>query len=600
MTPTKAPAFAHDINVIDCESLEIINYTAEMEYVALSYVWRLANVDLVSSGRPTMEAHRACGRFLPLTIPRVVHNAMTVTKDIGYRYLWVDQYCIDQSAPKEVINKHVSQMNLIYSEAKVTIIAASTQGALPGVGSTRRDPQKVLITKGHTGRDGSGITLFTTKPAIDDAIVNSVWSTRGWCFQEAVLSPRRLFFTDQEIYFESRDMWCSESYPEPKALLQGLLYSKSFQSLSLEGNSWLALLKSRGAESEFDLNDLRGLFWAELGIFLDLVEAYSKKQMTLSSDVLNGFRGIMGNFSRRNPSFQTLQGMPIFDPLAKKTEPSETSQSLELGCFQERSFVSVLGWQNFGSKRRAGFPSWSWACKMGTPSWPYVPHEIYGDNVMGELTLHIRAVESTSGQVVDLSHAPTYFQGSEEPIFLHGETIEVPVKRLMLGNVWSRRFFDSKVTKLYRRYSSLKKWLINKKDRVWYKGRSTKMNHGTMISGSRKLSKILRWSRLKACFAQETWYIHWWRWDARELYGVEIRQRLDDGRWSILLMHKAPGRADGMIVSWDTHQGSESRNAHELKPCSRVGLAQVLNSSQSGRLFTEDNPNLDTILFRLG
>jgi hypothetical protein len=51
-------------------------------------------------------------------------------------------------------------------------------------------------------------------------IQSSAWITRGWTYQEAVLSRRCLFFTDEQVYFVCKQMTCCEaihSLPNPKA-----------------------------------------------------------------------------------------------------------------------------------------------------------------------------------------------------------------------------------------------------------------------------------------------------------------------------------------------------------------------------------------------
>ncbi|KAK8022198.1 hypothetical protein PG993_012965 [Apiospora rasikravindrae] len=153
--------------VIDCRSYTIVNYSAEMRYFALSYVWGLAGRDMVSlDNRRSVEASALS---LPPMVPRVVLNAMQVVTDLGYQYLWVDQFCIDQSAGQEHVGDHISKMDLIYSNALVTIIAASSQGALPGVGGTPRAGQMMLNIRGRVdekmGTMEDDITVFSTPPA---------------------------------------------------------------------------------------------------------------------------------------------------------------------------------------------------------------------------------------------------------------------------------------------------------------------------------------------------------------------------------------------------------------------------------------------------
>jgi hypothetical protein len=48
---------------------------------------------------------------------------MIVTKRLGFRYLWVDRYCINQNNADEVAEQ-CSKMDLICQHAELTIIAA--------------------------------------------------------------------------------------------------------------------------------------------------------------------------------------------------------------------------------------------------------------------------------------------------------------------------------------------------------------------------------------------------------------------------------------------------------------------------------------------
>ncbi|KXJ94530.1 heterokaryon incompatibility protein-domain-containing protein [Microdochium bolleyi] len=182
--------------------MAVIPRTDDMEYIALSYVWVLGNAQMVTIKDHFASEHDG-GLHLPASIPAVVDNAMTVVRELGYRYLWVDQFCIDQNGADKA--EHISRMDLIYASAAVTIIAASSRGALPGVGSTPRMPQ-AIVTLGE-------ITIFATTPFANQAIKSSVWNTRGWCFQESVLSPRRLYFTDHQVLFQTSSIALSDTFP---------------------------------------------------------------------------------------------------------------------------------------------------------------------------------------------------------------------------------------------------------------------------------------------------------------------------------------------------------------------------------------------------
>ena len=78
---------------------------------------------------------------------------------------------------------------------------------LPGVGETSRTPQATASL--------NRLCVISTITDPHASIRSSRWASRGWTFQEAVLSRRCLFFTDQQMYFECNSMSCFESIYSP-------------------------------------------------------------------------------------------------------------------------------------------------------------------------------------------------------------------------------------------------------------------------------------------------------------------------------------------------------------------------------------------------
>jgi hypothetical protein len=70
-----------DLKVIDCTQAKVIDAPAECQYTALSYVWGKENN--TSQGHSSNDLLRA---------PQTIVDAMIVTRELGYRYLWVDRY----------------------------------------------------------------------------------------------------------------------------------------------------------------------------------------------------------------------------------------------------------------------------------------------------------------------------------------------------------------------------------------------------------------------------------------------------------------------------------------------------------------------------
>lgn len=194
-----------DFRLIHCETLVVVDATDMMSWAALSYVWAIAqdsheNPMRYSDGVPE-------SRRLPNKIPGVVLDAIEVAKSLGYDYIWVDRYCIDQSDMAH-IDDQIPKMDRIYHGADQTIIAATQKNGLPGVGMTPRTPQSVVPFP-------DGLTLFVM-PSVSREKIISPWSFRGWTYQEEMLSRRRLYFTGYEMLFECNgSLSCWESIHEP-------------------------------------------------------------------------------------------------------------------------------------------------------------------------------------------------------------------------------------------------------------------------------------------------------------------------------------------------------------------------------------------------
>src|SRR5438045_3977911 len=53
--------------------------------------------------------------------------------------------------------------------------------------------------------------FLTSLPTLQQQIEKSQWGCRGWTLQEALLSPRCLYFTYDQLYFQCNLAQCCES-----------------------------------------------------------------------------------------------------------------------------------------------------------------------------------------------------------------------------------------------------------------------------------------------------------------------------------------------------------------------------------------------------
>lgn len=331
-------AVVTNLNLINCEYLAVEQGRPQVPYVALSYVWGSST----ACGQYSLESTFGGASSLPSVLPPVILDAIAVTKSLGFRYLWVDKFCIDQ-VNNDVKHDQITHMDSVYENAEITIIAAAgvdEAHGLPGVRSKARSTQPVA-------RIG-GLTVLSTMTDIQDSIRSSRWFTRGWTFQEALLTRRRLVFTEEQVYFECGAMNCSESFSGSIDALHQEYGSTSPQYLRagmFERSGWQKFVGFRGRPG-----DTLNIFIR----YLTAVEDYTARELRFDQDSLTAFAGIIKKFERAREPIIQLWGIPT---------------TIKRRQLTERCFVEALCWSHAHSCwdsllrpiRRPDFPSWSWA-----------------------------------------------------------------------------------------------------------------------------------------------------------------------------------------------------------------------------------------------
>lgn len=184
------------MRVFDVEEGCVVMAPPHCKYASLSYVWgKPSDQDL--SARTENITNLEKKGYLYKNLPTATfHDAMVACAKLGLRYLGTDRLCILQDA---IQDKHtqVNAMDVIYSCSVVTLVVLAGVNAhydLPGVHMRKRTPGPILETQ--------GLYLIREPDTYTKACDFAVWASRGWTLQEAVLSPRLLFFTNDGVYFE--------------------------------------------------------------------------------------------------------------------------------------------------------------------------------------------------------------------------------------------------------------------------------------------------------------------------------------------------------------------------------------------------------------
>ena len=263
--PTLEIARELNIHLIDVHDHRIIPATLAENYVALSYVWG-PNMK-PSLTRDTMSKLSSKGGLEDFLIPRTLMDAVYLVKCIGMQYLWVDSLCIVQDDDNDR-QQQLTIMDSIFSGAKLLVVAATGSDAnagLPGIGSTpRRISQRIeKIT---------GTQFITAQPSVQQAIEQSVWNSRGWTFQEAILSRRALVFTESLVYWCCQVDTCREDIsswsPDGGLILNEInsIWPHRFQAHRLGTCRTFFYCQLAEAFSQRSLKEKRDVVWAFIGI----------------------------------------------------------------------------------------------------------------------------------------------------------------------------------------------------------------------------------------------------------------------------------------------------------------------------------------------
>lgn len=192
----KSEELPSTVRMIDVKRMAIVPYSPKSRYVALSYVWGGVGAEYQSM-RDNISQRMAPGGLDESILPATIVDAIELCRRLGERYLWVDALCIiqDSSEDKAV---QIGVMELIYGGSFVTVFAIGGYNAHAGLPGLRKGTR----TRHQRIETIQNLRLTVPLTTLASVVAQSIWGTRGWTYQEVMLSRRRLFFTDEQVYFE--------------------------------------------------------------------------------------------------------------------------------------------------------------------------------------------------------------------------------------------------------------------------------------------------------------------------------------------------------------------------------------------------------------
>jgi hypothetical protein len=285
----------YHIRLICCQDQSVIR-----PYTTLSYSWGTGANGPSRTTKDNFREHMCGISWSKLT--KTVQDAIYVTHALDLKFLWVDSLCIIQDNPKDWENE-AAKMSDIFAGSELTIAAVD---AIDSCGGLKIDSIAPPIYDPPEKEYEGALIRWSAAPWTD--LGRSHLFSRGWVFQEMLLSRRKVHFTEDQAYWHCRCLVKSEDCSYMNQKEEELLPSYK------KNHDWH-----------------------------DLMYNYSDKQFTFSTDRLAALAGVVKWYSKKYD----------LTPL--------------LGLWHETLSLD-LAWQrvgiNYGGAPRkstiAGLPSWTW------------------------------------------------------------------------------------------------------------------------------------------------------------------------------------------------------------------------------------------------
>lgn len=378
-------------------------------YVALSYCWGRRGGNLCTY-KSNLVQHSKGISFNSL--PQTIRDIVSICKQLGQQYLWVDALCIIQDDPADKMTQ-IPLMADIYSGALLVISAAGTADVLEGcpLGPPKLQPiqPKVLELEypkhieansenttagkvtvvveqmehercrrlpGHWAReifDQDGVDLLNT---IED---------RAWTFQERFLAKRALYIGKGEL------SWVCASAVQCECRKSRLEVENEDGDRVFNHRYCIGHVSTKRlfSDSNKDLYKTFSYLWTEI------VTMYSARLLTQFTDRVAALEGLSAAFSRRWPEVYARKDYAFgcWEPFLRDLLVWHASGEEPVSENVQRGLFPSWAWPSSG--RAVSFTSWVWY-GVDPKSWVEVvclergppADEVFGS---GKGTLTIRA-----------------------------------------------------------------------------------------------------------------------------------------------------------------------------------------------------------------
>ncbi|KAI8277531.1 hypothetical protein K4K59_009471 [Colletotrichum sp. SAR11_240] len=202
------------------ESKDLLSLKPKPEYLALSYCWGRSN-EPAKTTRANLQARKQ--RLEEHDFPKTIRDAINLTRRMRIGYLWVDAICIIQPSSQDPYlgdwEEEASMMASYYANARCLISALGASNSSQGIFAERSAQRYPQTNTPISFDEARNETLYLP---VDELVFHKQFSTqplltRGWCFQERLLSPRALHWAANCLYWQCQSLTqASEQDPEDR------------------------------------------------------------------------------------------------------------------------------------------------------------------------------------------------------------------------------------------------------------------------------------------------------------------------------------------------------------------------------------------------
>ncbi|KAI0376760.1 heterokaryon incompatibility protein-domain-containing protein [Hypomontagnella monticulosa] len=331
--PLSTPTRLIDVGATDVDTIRIaprdkLPQSSDLRYLILSYCWGRGN----DSAKTTPANYQRRLKQIEVSdLPNTIRDAVELTRRMNIRYLWVDAICIiqrdDQSDGSGDWLDEAPRMGEYYSNALCCICASRASDSEEGFLTERRVarfgwrpmhiPQSGVLNETSDNKNGKYFRLDGLERSLTKELDEEPLMRRAWCLQEWMLSPRKLHWTKNGLFWECNGVF-------------GMSEDKTVSPRDEDSLREARLLLELPREESL------GEKWFEI------VQRYSAMKLSFEKDRLAAIQGIANQLSQKHND-------EYYAGLFRSSLP----QSL---CWCEDS--------DFDARPNVNhyFPTWSWAC----------------------------------------------------------------------------------------------------------------------------------------------------------------------------------------------------------------------------------------------